>query len=219
MDRRIRDKLQIAGASDEYIMSRMVEVSIHKPTDEERREGQRRRRLFAGPQDYIKESLEYLKVVARCFELPEPSLLSIQRSIDVVILHWVTHDDMRVWRAPAEDVAVGLVTTILPQILRVELVHLYDEDTAGKFSCRSQLARSPLPAAMKDSFAAEWQQMWALGDGETEPTRDGSQLFDGLPADIDFAEALRITARLGSPVAKIWLHKLVEEEVAERATR
>jgi hypothetical protein len=65
MDRRIRDKLQIAGASDEYIMSRMVEVSIHKPTDEERRKGQRRRRFCAGPHDYIAESLVYLRAVAR----------------------------------------------------------------------------------------------------------------------------------------------------------
>jgi hypothetical protein len=79
MDWRIRDKLQIAGSSDEYIMSRMVEVSIHKPTDEERRKGRCRRRFFAKPSDYIRESLEYLTAVARRLEMDEPSLLSIQQ--------------------------------------------------------------------------------------------------------------------------------------------
>jgi hypothetical protein len=163
MDRRIRDKLQIAGASDEYIMSRMVEVSIQKPTDEERRKGQRRRRFCAGPQDYIRESLEYLRAVARRLEMDEPSLFSIEHSIDMVILHWLTHDDLRVWRAPAEDAAVGLMTTFFPEVLRVELVHLYDEDTADKFSYRSELGTSPLPAAMRDSFSTEWRQLWTFG--------------------------------------------------------
>jgi hypothetical protein len=167
MDRRIRDKLQIGGASDEYIMSRKVEVSIHKPTDEERRKGQLRRRFFAGPQDYIRESLEYLKAVARRLEVEEPSLLSIERAVDMVILHWLTHDDVRVWRAPAENAAVGLITTFFPEILRVELVHLYDEDTAGKLSYRSELATSPLRVAMRESFAAEWRQIWEVG-GEAE---------------------------------------------------
>ena len=71
MDRRIRDKLQIAGASDEYIMSRMVEVSIHKPTDEECRKGRHRRRFFAGPHDYVRESAEHLRAVARCLEMED----------------------------------------------------------------------------------------------------------------------------------------------------
>jgi hypothetical protein len=164
MDRRIRDKLQIAGASDEYIMSRMVEISIHKPSDEERRQGKRRRRFFAGPQDYIKESLEYLRAVARRLEIEEPSLLAIEHSLDTVILHWLRHDDVRVWRAPAEKAGIGLVTTFFPEILRIELIHLYDEDTARKFSYCSQLEASPLPAAMRDSFAAEWQQMWSGDD-------------------------------------------------------
>jgi hypothetical protein len=177
MDRRIRDKLQIAGASDEYIMSRMVEVSILKPTDDERRKGQYRRRLFAGPQDYIKESLEYLRAVARRLEMDEPSLFSIEHSIDMVILHWVTHDDLRLWRAPAEYSAIGLMTTFFPEVLRVELVHLYDEDTAHKFSCRTQLETSPLPAAMKDRFAAEWRQIWAFG-AETKLMRQNARPFD-----------------------------------------
>jgi hypothetical protein len=163
MDRRIRDKLQIAGASDEYIMSRIVQISIHKPTDEERRKGQRRRRFCAGPHDYIMESLEYLRAVARRLEMEEPSLLSIEYSIDTVILHWLTHDDVRVWRAPAEDAAIGLMTTFFPEISRVELIHLYDEDTAGKLSCRSELGTSPLPAAMRDSFRAEWRAIWTSG--------------------------------------------------------
>ncbi|HWE19206.1 MAG TPA: hypothetical protein VG758_18810 [Hyphomicrobiaceae bacterium] len=218
MDRRIRDKLQIAGASDEYIMSRRFEVSIHKPTDEERRRGQRRRRFFAGPHDYIGESLEYLRAVARRLEMEEPSLLSIERSVDMVILHWLTHDDVRVWRAPAMDAAVGLMTTFFPEILRVEVVHLYDEDTAGKFSYRPKLATSPLPAAMKDNFAAEWQQLWAFGD-EMQLIRETAKLFEGLPEDVDFAEAVHIKAKLGSPVAKAWLRKLADEEAAERATR
>jgi hypothetical protein len=178
MDRRIRDKLQIAGASDEYIMSRKVEVSIHKPTDEERRKGQLRRRFFAGPQGYIQESLEHLRAVARRLEVEEPSLLSIERAIDMVILHWLTHDDVRVWRAPAEAVAVGLITTFFPEILRVEIVHLYDEDTAGKLSCRSELATSPLRAAMSASSAAEWKQLWEAGD-ETEPMWEGARPGDG----------------------------------------
>ncbi|MBO0764126.1 MAG: hypothetical protein J2P50_06015 [Hyphomicrobiaceae bacterium] len=189
--------MQAAGASDEYIMSRMAEVSIHKPTNEERSSGQRRRRLFAGPVDYIKESLEHLKAVARCLEMEEPSLMSLEHSIDMIILHWLTHDDLRVWRAPAEDVAVGLVTIFAPHILRVELIHLYDEDTARKFSYRSQLARSPLPAAMKDNFAAEWRQMWAPGD-ETELPRERARMFDGLPKDIDFAEVTGSTGITGS---------------------
>ena len=162
MDRRIRDKLQIAGASDEYIMSRMVEISIHKPTGEERRRGQQRRRFFTGPHDYIRESVEYLRAAARCLEMEEPSLLSIEHSIDAVILHWLTHDDVRVWRAPAEYAAVGLMTTFFPEVLRVELIHLYDEDTAGKVSYRPQLEASPLPAAMRDSFTAEWQETWGV---------------------------------------------------------
>jgi hypothetical protein len=156
--------LQIAGASDEYIMSRKVEVSIHKPTHEARRAGVRRRRFFAGPQEYIRETLEHLKAVARCLEMDEPSLLSIEHSIDTVLLHWVMHDDVRVWRAPAECAAVDFMTTFFSHILRIELVHLYDEDTAGKFSYRSQLARSPLPTLMRESFAAEWQQTWGRRD-------------------------------------------------------
>lgn len=162
MDRRIRDKLQIAGASDEYIMSRMVEVSIHKPSDGDRRKGNRRRRFFARPHEYISESMAYLRAVARCLEMEEPSLLSVEHSIDMVILHWVTHDDMRVWRAPAEYAAIGLMTTFFPEVRRIELVHLYDEDTAGKPSHRAPLEVSPLSAAMRDSFAAEWQETWAL---------------------------------------------------------
>jgi hypothetical protein len=170
MDRRIRDKLQLAGASDEYIMSRKLEVSIHKPTDEERSKGQLRRRFFAGPQDYIQESLEHLRAVARRLEVEEPSLLSIERAIDMVILHWLSHDDVRVWRAPAEAAAVGLMTTFFPEILRVEIIHLYDEDTAGKFSYRTELATSPLRAAMRESFAEEWQQIWEVG-GPAEGSR------------------------------------------------
>ena len=160
MDRRIRDKLSIAGASDEYIMSRMVEVSIHKPSDEERQQGQRRRHLFTGPEDYIKESLEYLRAVARRLEMEEPSLFSIGHSLDTVILHWLRHDDVRVWRAPAERAGIGLVTTFFPEVLRIELIHLYDEDTARRFSYCSQLEANPLAAAMKDGFATEWQQTW-----------------------------------------------------------
>jgi hypothetical protein len=177
MDRRIRDKLQIAGASDEYIMSRIVEVSIHKPTDEDRRKGQYRWRFFAGPQDYIKESMEYLRAVARQLEMDEPSLFSIEHSIDMVILHWLTHDDVRVWRAPAEAAAVGLMATFFPKVLRVELVHLYDEDTAHKFSCWTQLETSPLPAAMRDRFAAEWQQIWTFG-AETRLMRQSARPFE-----------------------------------------
>jgi hypothetical protein len=214
MDRRIRDKLQAAGASDEYIMSRTVEVSVRKPTDEDRRKGQSRRRFFSGPDDYIRESADYLRAVARRLELEEPSLLSIEHSIGLVILHWVFHDDVRVWRAPAEDAAIGLMTTFFPEFLRVELVHLYDEDTAGKFSCRAELARSPLSAALKDRFAAEWQQMCACDD-KAELPRKRAKLREGSPEDIDLAEAARITARLGSPVAETWLRKLAEEEAAE----
>ena len=162
MNRRIRDKLQIAGASDEYIMSRMVEVTIHKPTEEERGRGQLRRRFFAGPHEYIAQSLAHLRAVARCLEMEEPSLLSIEHSIDMVFLHWVTHDDVQVWRAPAESAAIGLMTTFFPEVLRIELIHLYDEDTAGKASYRPQLEASPLPAAMRDSFAAEWQETWGV---------------------------------------------------------
>ena len=184
MDRRIRDKLQIAGASDEYIMSRMVEVTILKPTAEERRKGQCRRRFFAGTQDYIREGLEYLRAVARRLEMDEPSLISIEYSIDMVILHWLTHDDVRVWRVPAEDAAVGLMTTFFPEVLRVELVHLYDEDTARKFSCRTQLGASPFPAAMRDRFAAEWQQIWTLG-AERKLMRQSATPFDRSPEDID----------------------------------
>jgi hypothetical protein len=113
----------------------------------------------------------------------------------MVILHWVTHDDVRVWRAPAEDAAVGLVTTFFPEILRVELVHLYDEDTAGKLSDRSRLARSPLPDAMKDRFAAEWQQMWSLGDQMELMQESAAEPFDGLPEDVAFAEAVHRATR------------------------
>jgi hypothetical protein len=162
MDRRIRHKLQNAGASDEYIMSRKVEVSIHKLTQVARRTGVRRRRFFAGPQEYIRETLEHLKAVARCLEMEEPSLLSIEHSIDTVLLHWVKHDDLRVWRAPAECAAVDFMATFFSHILQIELVHLYDEDTTGKFSYRSQLARSPLPTLMRENFAAEWQQTWGV---------------------------------------------------------
>src|SRR5262245_24962379 len=216
MDRRIRDRLQIAGASDEYIMSRMVEVSIQKPTIEERRRGRRRRRFVAGTEEYVEESLAYLRTVARYLEMEEPSLLSIQHSIDMVVLHWLTHDDVRVWRAPAEGVAIGLVTTFFPEILRFELVHLYDEDTAGKLSYRSPLAANPLPAAMEGRFAEEWQATNVFAD-DAELIREGAKLFDGLPDDIDFSEAVRIKAVLGNPIAKTWLRKIAEEE-AERAT-
>jgi hypothetical protein len=218
MDRRIRDRLQIAGASDEYIMSRMLEVSIHKPTEGERRKGQSRRRFLARPEDCIKESLTYLRTVARSLEMEEPSLIFLQHSIDMVILHWLKHDDVRVWRAPAEGLAVGLATTFFPEVLRFELIHLFDEDTAGKFSDRSPLAASPLPAAMEDRFAKEWHWMCAPGD-ETELIREGAELFEGLPDDVDFDGAVRIQARRGNPVAKAWLRKLAEEEAAERAAR
>jgi hypothetical protein len=216
MDRRIRDRLQIAGASDEYIMSRMVEVAIHKPTDEERREGRRRRRFVTGTEEYIEESLAYLRTVARCLELEEPSLISVQHSIGMVVLHWLRHDDVRVWRAPAEGVATGLVTTFFPEVLRFEAVHLYDEDTAGRFSYRSPLAASPLPAAMEGRFAEEWQGTNVLAD-DAELIREGVELFEGLPDDIDFSEAVRIKAGLGNPIAQTWLRKIAEEEAAERA--
>jgi hypothetical protein len=218
MDRRIRDKLQIAGASDEYIMSRIHEVSIHKPTDEQRCSGRSRRRFLTCPEDYIKESLAHLRTVARCLELEEPSLISIQHSIDVVILHWLKHDDLRVWRAPAEGVAVGLVTTFFSEVRRFEVIHLYDEDTAGRFSNRPVLEASPLSAAMEDSFAEEFERICAFGD-EAELIREGAKLFDGLPDDIDFEGAVRIQARRGNPVAKAWQRKLAEEEAAERAAR
>jgi hypothetical protein len=210
MDRRIRDKLQMAGASDEYIMSRMVEVSIQKPTDEERRKGQRRRRFFAGAQDYIRESLEYLRAVARRLEMDEPSLISIEHSIDMVILHWLTHDDVRVWRAPAEDAAVGLMTTFFPEVLRVELVHLYDEDTARKFSCRTQLETSPFPAAMRDRFAAEWQQIWTLS-AETELMRRSARPFDGLSEHVDWRRDRAHRDQIGKSrreVQRPWLSPL-----------
>lgn len=218
MDRRIRDRLQIAGASDEYIMSRMHEVSVHKLTDEERCRGQSRRRFFAGPEAYIKESLAHLRTVARCLELEEPSLISIQHSIDMVILHWLKHDDVRVWRAPAEGVAVGLVTTFFSEVQRFELIHLYDEDTAGRFSNRSPLQASPLSAAMEVCFAKELERMSAFGD-ETELIREGAKLFEGLPDDIDFEAAVRIQATRGNPVARAWQRKLAEEVAAERAAR
>jgi len=210
MDRRIRDKLQIAGASDEYIMSRRVEVSVHKPTDEERRKGRLRRRYFTGPHEYMQESLEHMRMVARRLEMEEPSLLSIEQSIDMVIMHWVTHDDVRVWRAPAEDAAVGLMTAFFPEMLRVELVHLYDEDTAGKLSHRVELATSPLPAAMRDSFAAEWQEIWEAG-GETEAMQESAWLRDGLAEDIK--------ARPRSPVVKTLLGRLAAEAAAARTAR
>ena len=192
MDRRIRDTLHKAGASDEYIMSRRVEVSIRIPSDEERRKGQDRRGFFAAREEYIKESFTYLRTAARYLEMEEPSLLSIQYSTGVVILHWLTHDDLRVWRAPAESAAVGLVTTFFPEVRRIELIHLYDEDTAGKFSCRSPLEPSPLPAAMAARFAEEWQRT----DEDSELILEGAKLFEGLPDDIEFGEAVRIKAEL-----------------------
>ena len=213
MDRRIRDTLCKAGASDEYIMSRMVEVSIRLPTDDERRKGARRRRFFAAPEEYIKDSFTYLRTAARYMEMEEPSLLSIQYSTGVIILHWLAHDDLRVWRAPAERAAVGMATTFFPEVQRIELIHLCDEDTAGKFSFRSPLEASPLPAAMADRFAEEWQRTDEFAE-ETELIREGAKLFEGLPDDIDFGEAVRIKAELGDPAAKNWLHKLVEEEAA-----
>ena len=42
--------------------------------------------------------------------------------------------------------------------------------------------------------------------------REGAQLFEGLPDDIDFDEAVLIKAKQGNPVAKNWLRKLAEEE-------
>jgi hypothetical protein len=216
MDRRIRDRLQVAGASDEYIMSRLVEVSIHKPTDEERRKGRRRRRFLAGPEDYIKESLAYLQTVARYLEMEEPSLLFMQHSIDMVMLHWLTHDDVRVWRKPAEGIAIGLVATFCPEVLRFEFIHLYDEDTGGKFSHRPPLGPSPLPAVMEERFAEEWNRTGAFTN-EADLVREGAKLFDGLPDDIDFSEAVHIKAGLGDPIAKIWLRKFAEEDAAERA--
>jgi hypothetical protein len=211
MDRRIRDTLHIAGSSDEYIMSRIVDVSIHKPTDDERRKGQRRRRFFTAPEEYIKESFTYFRTAASYMGMEEPSLISIQHSIGMVILHWLTHDDLRVWRAPAERAAVGLATTFFPEVQRFELIHLYDEDTAGKFSGRSPLEPSPLPAAMEDRFAEDW---WRTE--ETELIREGAKLFEGLPDDIDFDEAVLIKAKQGNPVAKNWLRRLAVEEAAER---
>jgi len=218
MDRRIRDTLALAGASDEYIMSRKVEVSIYKPTDHERRKGQRRREFFTDPEEFVEESLTYLRTAARYMEMQEPSLLSIQYSIGMVILHWLTHDDLRVWRAPAEAAAVGLATTFFPEVLRFELIHVYDEDTADKFSCRSPLERSPLPSAMTNRFAEDWPLTDEFGE-ETELIREGAKLFEGLPDDIDFDEAVRIKAEQGDAVARTWLHKLAEEEAAERGAR
>ena len=211
MDRRIRDTLHIAGSSDEYIMSWIVEVSIHKPTDDERRKGQCRRRFYTGPEEYIKESFTYFRTAASYMEMEEPSLLSIQYSIGMVIFHWLTHDDLRVWRAPAERAAVSLATTFFPEVQRFELIYLYDEDTVGKFSGRSPLEPSPLPVAMQDRFAEEWRRT-----EETELIREGAELFEGLPDDIDFDEAVLIKAKEGNPVAKNWLRKLAEEEAAER---
>jgi hypothetical protein len=208
MDRRIRDKLQIAGASDEYIMSRMVEVSIRKPTNEERRKGLLRRRFFAGPHDYIQESLEHLRAVARRLEMEEPSVLSIEHSIDMVILHWLTHDDMRVWRAPAEDAAVGLMTTFFPEILRLELVHLYDEDTARKFSYRPELVTSPLPAAMRERFATEWQQIW--DDGDEELMQESAGPSAGSAEDVKAGPR---------PPSRTLLGKLAEAEAMVRTVR
>jgi hypothetical protein len=144
-------------------------------------------------------------------EVEEPSLISIQHSIDMVILHWLKHDDVRVWRAPAEGLAMGLVTTFFPEVLRFELIHLYDEDTAGKFSHRTPLEASPLPAAMEDHFDKELQ--CTFGD-ETDLMREGAKLFEGLPDDIDFEGAVRIQAGRGNPIAKAWLRKLAEEEAA-----
>jgi len=92
MDRRIRDTLHKVGASYEYIMSRMVEVSIRLPSGDERRKGQGRRGFFTAPEEYIKESFTYLRTAARYLEMEEPSLLSIQYSIGMVILHWLAHD-------------------------------------------------------------------------------------------------------------------------------
>jgi hypothetical protein len=185
MDRRIRDTLHIAGSSDEYVMSRIVEVSIYKPTDDERRNGRRRHRFFAAPEEFIKESFTYFRTAASYMGMEKPSLLSIHYSHGMVILHWLTHDDLRVWRAPAERAAVGLVTTFFPEVQRFELIHLYDEDTASKFSGRLPLESSPLPAAMQDRFAEEWG--WTE---ETELIREGATLFEGLPDDIDFDEAV-----------------------------
>ena len=125
-------------------------------------------------------------------------------------MHWVTHDDVRVWRAPAEDAAVGLMTAFFPEMLRVELVHLYDEDTAGKLSHRAELATSPLPAAMRDSFAAEWQEIWEAG-GETEAMQESAWLRDGLAEDIK--------ARPRSPVVKTLLGRLAAEAAAARTAR
>jgi hypothetical protein len=96
--------------------------------------------------------------------MEEPSLLLIKHSLDMVILHWLRHDDLRVWQAPAEKAAIDLMTTFFPEILRIELVHLYDEDTAGRFSYRPLLEASPLSAAIKDGFDAEWQLMWGRSD-------------------------------------------------------
>jgi hypothetical protein len=200
MNRRIRDKLQIAGASDEYIMSRMVDVSIHKPTDEERRKGRLRRRFFAGPHDYIEESLEHLRAVARCLDMEEPSLMSIEHSIDMVFLHWVRHDDVQVWRAPAESAAIGLMTTFFPEVLRVEVIHLYDEDTAGKVSYRPQLEASPLPAAMRDSFTAEWQETWGVSH-EAPVHQAGAQLSHQGPG-------LTAGKKIGSSRARSARHHL-----------
>ena len=213
MDRRIRDTLHKVGASDEYIMSRRVEVSIRKPTGDERRKGEGRRRYFAAPEEYIKESVTYLRTAARYMEMEEPSLLSIQYSPGVVILHWLAHDDLRVWRAPAEGAAVGLATTFFPEVQRIELIHLYDEDTAAKFSNRSPLEPSPLTAAMEDRFAEEWRGSGKYTE-ETELIREGAKLFEGLPDDIDFGDAVRIKAEWGDPVAKNWLHRLAEVEAA-----
>lgn len=217
MDRRIRDTLYRAGASDEYIMSRKVEISIRVPTADQRRKGRGRRAYFAAPEEYIKEIVTYLRTAARYMEMEEPSLLSIQYSTGVVILHWLAHDDLRVWRAPAEGAAVDLVATFFPEVQRIELIHLYDEDTAGKFSYRSPLEPSPLTAVMEDRFAEAWLRTGEFSE-ETELIRGGSKLFEGLPDDIDFGDAVRIKAELGDRVARNWLHRLAQEKAAEHGS-
>jgi len=64
---------------------------------------------------------------------------------------------------------------------------------------------------MQDRFAEEWRRT-----EETELIREGAKLFEGLPDDIDFDEAVLIKGKQGNPVAKNWLRKLAEEEAAER---
>src|SRR5262245_33559697 len=148
--------------------------------------------------------------------MEEPSLLSLDHSVDMVLLHWVTHDDARVWRAPAESAAIGLMTTFHPEVLRFEIVHLFDEDTAGKLSYRSELAASPLPDAMRHSFATEWQQIWALG-AETESMWERAGPCDEAAESIDIIDAVRVMTRPGSRAGKTWLQKIAEEEAADAA--